>query len=93
MLKHVKKAIMMRENTASSRLKVKQNIDSNRVNDALSRFDSYERKIDDIEAQVESYDIGRKSLADEIAELETNTGIDNELAKLKAKMSQENSKK
>ncbi|MGB1198359.1 MAG: phage shock protein PspA [Thalassotalea sp.] len=80
------KAIIMREKTASSRLKVKRNIDSDKVNDALSRFDSYERKIDDLEAQVESYDMGSKSLADEIAELEGDENIDDELAQLKAKM-------
>ncbi len=80
------KAIIMREKTATSRLKVKRNIDSDRVNDALSRFDSYERKIDDIEAQVESYDMGSKSLADEIADLEADEHIDDELAELKAKL-------
>ncbi|XQW86074.1 phage shock protein PspA [Thalassotalea piscium] len=80
------KAIIMREKTASSRLKVKRNIDSDKVNDALSRFDSYERKIDDLEAQVESYDLGSKSLADEIAELEGDEHIDDELAQLKATM-------
>ncbi|GLX83207.1 phage shock protein PspA [Thalassotalea eurytherma] len=80
------KAIIMREKTASSRLKVKSKIDSDKVNDALNRFDSYERKIDDIEAQVESYDLGAKSLSDEIAELESSEQVDDELAKLKAKM-------
>jgi len=80
------KAIIMREKTANSRLKVKKNIDSERVNDALSRFDRYERKIDDIEAQVESYDMGSKSLADEIADLASDEKIDDELAQLKAKM-------
>ena len=80
------KAIVMREQTASSRLKVKRNINSDKVNDALSRFDRYERKIDDIEAQVESYDLGSKSLADEIADLESDENIDDELAQLKAKM-------
>jgi len=80
------KAIIMREKTATSRLKVKKNIDNDRVNDALSRFDRYERKIDDIEAQVESYDMGSKSLADEIAELESDETVDDELAQLKAKM-------
>jgi phage shock protein A len=80
------KAIIMREKTASSRLKVKKNIDSDRVNDALSRFDRYERKIDDIEAQVESYDMGSKSLADEIADLASDEKVDDELAQLKAKM-------
>lgn len=80
------KAIIMREKTASSRLKVKRNIDSDKMNDALSRFDSYERKIDNLEAQVESYDLGSKSLADEIAELEGDENIDEELAQLKASM-------
>jgi len=81
-----KKAIMMREKTVSSRLKIRQKIDSDRVNDALSRFDSYERKIDDIEGQVESYDMQSKSLADEISDLEVDQAIDDELAKLKAKI-------
>jgi len=80
------KAIIMREQTATSRLKVKKNIDSGRVKDALNRFDSYERKIDDIESQVESLDLGSKSLADEIADLESDENIDDELAQLKAKM-------
>jgi phage shock protein A len=80
------KAIIMREKTVSSRLKVKKNIDSNKVNDALSRFDRYERKIDDLEGQVESYDLGSKSLADEISELESDEKVDDELASLKAKM-------
>jgi len=80
------KAIIMREKTATSRLKVKKNIDNDRVNDALSRFDRYERKIDDIEAQVESYDMGSKSLADEIADLESDETVDDELAQLKAKI-------
>jgi len=81
-----KKTIMMREKTVSSRLKVRQKIDSDSVNDALSRFDSYERKIDDLEGQVDSYDIDNKSLADEISDLEVDQGIDDELAKLKAKL-------
>jgi len=87
------KAIIMREKTANSRLKVKKNIDSDRVNDALSRFDRYERKIDDIEAQVESYDMGSKSLADEIADLASDEKVDDELAKLKAKMKSETQNK
>jgi phage shock protein A len=81
-----KKTIMMREKTVSSRLKVRQKIDSDSVNDALSRFDSYERKIDDLEGQVDSYDMDNKSLADEISDLEVDQGIDDELAKLKAKL-------
>jgi phage shock protein A len=80
------KAIVIREKSASSRLKVKENLHSTRVNDALNRFDHYERKVDDIEAAVESYDLGSKSLADEIAGLASNEKVDEELAQLKAKM-------
>ena len=84
------KAIVIREKSASSRLKVKENIHSTRVNDALNRFDHYERKVDDIEAEIDSYDLGGKSLADEIAELETDEMVDDELAQLKAKMKSKN---
>ncbi|TKB44692.1 phage shock protein PspA [Thalassotalea mangrovi] len=80
------KAIVMRGKTATSRLKVKSKLDSGKVDDALSRFDRYERKIDDLEAQVESYDLGSKSLAEEIAELEKDESVDSELEALKAKM-------
>jgi phage shock protein A len=80
------KAIVIREKSASSRLKVKENIHSTRVNNALNRFDYYERKVDDIEAKVDSYDLGSKSLADEISSLESDEKVDDELAQLKAKI-------
>ena len=86
------KAIIIREKSANSRLKVKENLHSTRVNDALNRFDHYERKIDDIEAQVDAYDLGGKSLADEIAELESDEKVDDELAQLKAKMKNDKNK-
>jgi phage shock protein A len=82
------KTILIREKSASSRLKIKENIHSNRVNDALNRFDHYERKIDNIEAEVESYDIAGKSLADEIDDLATDAKVDDELAQLKAKLNE-----
>ena len=85
------KAIIMREKTAESRLKVKKKIDSDKVNDALGRFDQYERKIDDIESQVESYDLASKSLSDEISELENEASVENELAALKAKINKSSS--
>ena len=46
----------------------------------------YERKIDDIESQVEAYDLGKKTLQDEFAELEAGDKINDELEALKAKM-------
>jgi phage shock protein A len=80
------KSILMRGKTASSRLNIKSKLSSGKINDALSRFEQYERKIDNLEAEVESYDLGNKSLADEFAELESSDKVDNELEALKAKM-------
>ncbi|MCJ8273145.1 MAG: phage shock protein PspA [Psychrosphaera sp.] len=80
------KAILMRHNAASTRLNVKRKLDTSKVEDALSRFENYERKIDGLEAELESYDMGKKSLSDEIADLEHDTKIDDQLAALKAKM-------
>ncbi|NDW14746.1 phage shock protein PspA [Alteromonas genovensis] len=85
------KTIIMRQKTASSRLEVKKTLDSTKVDNAMGRFEQYERKIDDLESQVESYDFGKKSLQDEFAELEAGEKVDDELAALKAKM--QNAKK
>jgi phage shock protein A len=54
----------------------------------MSRFDRYERKIDDLEGEVEAYDLGQKTLSDEIGELENDERIDEALARLKAKMAE-----
>ncbi len=81
------KAMLMRQKTVSSRLDVKRSLDSTRLNDAMYKFERYEQKIDSLEAQVESYDLGKKTLKDEFAELASSEKIDNELAELKAKMS------
>lgn len=80
------KAIIMRQKTASSRLEVKRTLDSSKVDDAMGRFEQYERKIDDLESQVDAYDLGKKSLHDEFAELESDEKVDEELAALKAKV-------
>lgn len=85
------KAIIMRQKTVSSRLEVKKRLDENRVDDAIDRFERYERKIDDLESQVEAYDLGKKTLADEFAELEAGNQIDDQLAALKAKVSSKTS--
>ncbi len=80
------KAIIMRQKTVSSRLEVKKTLDSSKVDNAMGRFEQYERKIDDLESQVEAYDLGKKTLQDEFAELEASDKVDDELAALKAKI-------
>jgi phage shock protein A len=80
------KAIILRQKTVSSRLEVKKTLDSGKVDAAMGRFEQYERKIDDLESQVDAYDLGKKTLADEFAELESDDEIDDELAALKKTM-------
>jgi phage shock protein A len=84
------KSMLMRQKTVASRLEVKKSLDSNRLNDAMYKFERYEQKIDSLEAQVESYDLGKKTLRDEFAELAAQDKIDSELAALKAKLNNDN---
>tara|TARA_R110002167_G_scaffold242290_3_gene447721 strand:+ start:19101 stop:19832 length:732 start_codon:yes stop_codon:yes gene_type:complete len=82
------KTIIMRKQTATSRLEVKKQLDSSKIDDAMMKFEQYERRVEGLEAQVESYDLGKKNvLADEFAALEAEDSVNDELAALKAKMS------
>jgi phage shock protein A len=81
-------ALVMRGKTASSRLQVKRQLHDANIDDALARFDGYERKLDDLEGQVESYDLGQQTLSDEIASLENGESLDKELAALKSRIQQ-----
>ena len=87
--KNRQKAILMRQKTVASRLEVKKTLDSSRMQDAMYKFERYEAKIDNLEAQVEAYDLGKKTLRDEFAELAAQDKIDSELAALKAKMNKD----
>ena len=80
------KTILLRQSTATSRLDVKKTLDSSKVEDAMGRFEQYERKINDIEAQVDAYDLGNKSLNDEFAELQADDKVEDELTALKAQL-------
>ena len=82
------KALITRHKTASSKLKVRKTLNSASVKETLSRLEGYERKLDDIEGQVEAYDLGKKSLADEIEQLAENDEIESQLTALKKKMEQ-----
>ncbi len=80
------KSIIMRGKTAQSRLGVRRHLSDSSIDDAMLRFEEYERKMDDLEGQVESYDLGQRTLADEIAELEVDESVDRELEALKARI-------
>jgi phage shock protein A len=81
------KALVARTTTAANRVKVRERLNDDRINDALSRFEQVERNLDELEGRVEVHDFGRKkSVAEEIAELEAAHKADEELAALKARI-------
>jgi len=83
-------AIFARHQTASRRLEVRKRLHSVRIDDALIRFDQFERRIDDIEGHVESYDLGStKGLKDEFSELEAEDAVAKELRELKSKRAEQ----
>jgi phage shock protein A len=80
-------SMAMRHTTATARLKIRSSLYDERVTDAFSRFEQVERALDELEGKVEVFDIGvKKSVAEELAELEATTQVENELSALKAKL-------
>src|SRR5690606_15162510 len=83
--KQRQRAILARHQTAQRRLEVRKRLHDYRIDDALVRFDHFERRINDLEAHVESYDIGgKKDLKQEFSELESADAVEKELEALKA---------
>ncbi len=80
------KALLLRAKTVESRYKVKRQINKGSVDDAFNKFELFERKMDDLEGQVEAFDMGRSDLASEIDQLAKDDAINNELNRLKEQM-------
>lgn len=82
------RTLLMRYQHAQTGLKVRGQVHSNKLAEAIERFDRAERRIDGLEAQAESLDLGRgRDLKREIADLEADDRIAQELAALKQKLS------
>lgn len=83
------KAILMRSKTVESRIKVKRQMHRDALDDAFNKFDLFERRMDNMESQLESMDLGRDvptDLASEIDSLVEDEKINEELARLKQEM-------
>ncbi len=81
------RSIVIRHKTASSQLAARKHIHDDKIDEMLFRFENAERRIDRVEAQGESLDIGRrKGLAEEIAGLEDDDRVEDALNALKAKV-------
>lgn len=82
------KALMMRGTVAGNQIKMRTHMTSNKVDDALARYERMERKVDELEAHVEAFDLGNgKSLESQFAELEADESVEAELEALKKSIS------
>ncbi|MPW36692.1 phage shock protein PspA [Vibrio sp. B1Z05] len=77
-------ALVMRQNTAKSRKDIQQHLHNSRTKDTLAKFEQYEQKIDRLEADADSYQMGQESnLDDQFAQLQADDEIEKELQKMK----------
>lgn len=84
-------SIVTRLESATNRLRVREMYAGERMQDAFSRFDLMERRVDLAEGRADAAGLGGapKTLEEEIAELKSAEKVDAELAALKARMNKE----
>lgn len=88
------KAILIRSQTVHSRIAVKRQIHRTQLDEAFNKFDKFERKMDNLEGDLEAMDLGREGgLAAEIDALRDDDAINEELAALKRSMQDSTSEK
>ena len=83
------KAMLMRSKTVESRIKVKRQMHREALDTAFQRFEHFERRMDNLESQLDAMDLGRDvapDLAAQINSLEEDARITDELERLKSEM-------
>lgn len=89
--KRRQEAYCLRQESAQVRLKVREQAAIYNIEEAMSKFERYQQKIDRVEAQVEAYDLMQsatqnQSLTAQFATLEQDETIEQELAEMKKKV-------
>ncbi len=79
------RALMMRREAAEQRIRVRSQVYDGKVDDALARYATVERKVDELEAYADTIQGREPTLEAEFAALERNESVEKELEALKAK--------
>ncbi len=80
------KSLVVRGKTAKHRIKVRRQVHDTNLGEAFEKFELYERRIDELEGELESYDLSSRTLSDEIEDLEKDEHLNAQLQALKEKM-------
>ena len=88
------KVLVLRGHSVKSRMKVRRQLHDTSCDDALNRFEAFERKIDDLEGEAESWELGARvhngssdaSLEGQLEALAADDKLDSELKKLKQRI-------
>lgn len=84
-----KKALVMRSQTVESRIKVKRQVNREALDEAFGRFEHFERRMDNLESQLDVMDLGKDvapSLAAEIDALAQDEKLNAELERLRSEV-------
>ncbi|NRA69979.1 MAG: phage shock protein PspA [Gammaproteobacteria bacterium] len=81
-------ALMARHTQAKTRIKVKEQLASHKIDDAILRFESFEKKVVALESEVESYELGQseQSVAAQFKQMEQDDAIEQQLNELKQRV-------
>jgi phage shock protein A len=83
------KTIVMRTKATRSRVDVNRHLNSYTIDNAMDKFEYYEKKIDQMEGQMDSASIEQRGLQSEFDELEKSDSIDKELQAMKDKLNKD----